>query len=65
MNFKFWKKKSVIEVLNQHLAGFTRDEKIDHLKTIIPRVCEGVNVSKHPPKGRKKTKKVLEAERIE
>jgi len=46
--FKFWKKKSVIEVLNQHLSKMTWDEKVDHLKTIIPMVCPNCHVSLNP-----------------
>lgn len=57
MNLTFWKKKTIIEILDQHLAPMTLDEKIEHLKTIIPKVCPGVNVSKNPPKGVKRAVK--------
>ena len=61
MNLAFWKKKTIIELLEQHLSGMTHDQKIEHLKAIIPQVCEGVSVHKNPPKGVKRTVK----ERIE
>jgi hypothetical protein len=57
MNLTFWRKKTIIELLEQHLCLMTFDEKVAHLKAIIPQVCQGINVSKNPPKGGKKTKK--------
>lgn len=57
MNFKFWKKKTVLEILNQQTCLMTHDEKIEYLKVIIPQVCPGVNVSKNP---KKKESRVLD-----
>ena len=48
MKFTFWRKKTVIELLKQHLILMTHDEKIQHLKAIIPLVCDGCHVSKNP-----------------
>jgi hypothetical protein len=53
----YWRKKTIIEHLNTHLAGMTHDEKVAALKSIVKEVCSGVNVSKNPPKGLKKTRK--------
>jgi hypothetical protein len=57
MNLTFWRKKTVIELLEQHLCLMTKDEKIAHLKAIIPQICPGVNISRNPPKGAKKAVK--------
>jgi len=58
MNFTFWKKKTIVEILKQHLILMTHDQKIEHLKAIIPLVCPGVNVSKNPPTKDKRKPKV-------
>jgi len=52
------KETTIIDHLNTHLKPFTHDEKIEHLKAIVPLVCPGVNVSKNPRRAKK-------AERIE
>jgi len=59
--YNFWKKPktSIIDHLNAHLKPFTHDEKIEHLKAIIPLVCPGVHVSLNPPKRTPKTGKGL------
>ena len=58
---KFWKKKTIIEVLNQHLALLTHDEKIEALKAIVPEVCNGAHVSKNPPTKDKRKPKFSDA----
>lgn len=50
MNLKFWKKKTIIELLNQQLALMTHDERVEHLRAIVPRVCPGAHVSLNPKK---------------
>ncbi len=42
------KKKTIIELLEQHLSLMSHEEKIEHLKAIIPQVCEGVSVYRNP-----------------
>ena len=62
MNLPFFKKKTIIELLEQHLSGMNHDQKIEHLKAIVPLVCPGVNVSKNPPKGVKRARAVSHAD---
>jgi len=48
MNFTFWRKKTVIEILKNHLILMNDKEKVEHLKAIIPEVCEGIHVAYNP-----------------
>ena len=57
--FDFLKRKpkpTIIDHLKNHLSGMTRDQAIEELKSIVKEVCDGVNVSRNPPKGIRKKK---------
>ena len=46
--YEIWKKKTIIDRLNDHLSGMTHDQRVEALKAIVKEVCSGVNVSKNP-----------------
>ena len=57
MWYEIWKSPTIIQQLNKHLKGMSHEQKVEALKAIIKEVCSGVNVSKNPPRGTKKTRK--------
>lgn len=58
MKFIFWRKKTIIEILKQHMATITDSEKIEHLKAIVKEVCPNCHVSLNPTK--RKTNKTFD-----
>ena len=58
MNFTFWKKRTIIELLNQHLVLLSHNEKVECLKAIVKEVCPGAHVSYNPPRGGKRKPKL-------
>ena len=52
----FFKKKTIIDRLNDHLKDRPFEEKVACLKAIVSEVCPGAHVSFNPKGGKRKPK---------